>query len=166
MKNLLAACLLASSLTTASMGDAQQPGEVALKALSFLSGRWVSEGKNEVQEETWSPVSGASMTGSFRVVHGGRPQFYEFWAVEIDDGRPTLKMKHFGAHLVGWEEKADSTQMPLISASQDDAIFAERDGSVSLHYHRSADTLTCSVHHVRDGKGSDEIFVLTRAPGY
>jgi hypothetical protein len=84
--------------------------------------------------------------------------------VEIDDNRPVLKLKHFSANLAGWEEKADSTKMPLISTSEGDAIFAEKDGSVSLHYHRRGDELTCTVHHVRDGKGSDEIFVLTRAP--
>ncbi len=55
--------------------------------------------------------------------------------------------------------------MPLISSSDGDAVFADADGSVSLHYQRAGDKLTCTVHHVRNGKGSDEVFTFTRAPG-
>jgi hypothetical protein len=53
--------------------------------------------------------------------------------------------------------------MPLISAADNDAVFAEPDGSVSLHYHRSAETLTCVVHHSKNGKTSDEIFKMSKA---
>jgi hypothetical protein len=98
-------------------------------------------------------------------VQSGRPVFYEFWAVELDENRPVLKLKHFNADLAGWEEKNASTKMPLVSNAEDDAVFAEEDGSVSLHYHRIGDRLTCTVHHVRNGKSSDETFTLMRAPG-
>jgi hypothetical protein len=125
----------------------------------------MSEERTEVQEENWSPVIGNSMTGSFRIVQSGRPVFYEFWAVELDENRPVLKLKHFNADLAGWEEKNASTKMPLVSNAEDDAVFAEEDGSVSLHYHRIGDRLTCTVHHVRNGKSSDETFTLMRAPG-
>jgi len=164
MKKLSKAGLLAAFLAVASLGDAQQPPVPALRPLTFLSGRWVSQKGAEVQEENWSPVSGDSMIGSFRVVQEGKAVFYEFWAVEVEDHRPVLKLKHFGANLAGWEEKNVSTRMPLISTAEGDAVFAEADGSVSLHYHRTVDTLTCTVHHVRDGKASDETFSLNRIP--
>ena len=147
------------------MCNGQPVSNKALKPLAFLSGRWVSEEPTEVQEETWSPASGDSIIGSFRIVKNGKPVFYEFWAVEVDGDRPVLKLKHFNAGLAGWEEKNASTKMPLISTSQDDAVFAEPDGSVSLHYHRAGNLLTCTVHHVRNGVGSDETFKLTKAPG-
>jgi len=147
------------------MSDGQQARNSPLNSLGFLSGRWVSITPAEVQEESWSRVSGDSMTGTFRVVQGGKPVFYEFWAVEVDGNAPVLKMKHFNAGLVGWEEKDVSTKMPLISSSRDDVVFAEPDGSVSLHYHRAGNTLTCLVHHVKNGKSSDETFRLTSAPG-
>jgi hypothetical protein len=35
--------------------------------------------------------------------------------------------------------------MPLISSVEDDAVFAEDDGSVSLHYHRVDKMLTFAV---------------------
>jgi hypothetical protein len=163
MTNVRRAGLLAAALALASMSDGQQTPSPALKPLAFLSGRWLSEKPTEVQEENWSPISGDSMIGSFRIVQSGRPVFYEFWVVEVDENRPVLKLKHFNADLAGWEEKNASTKMPLISSSPDDALFAEADGSVSLHYHRVGDMLTCTVHHVRNGKASDETFTLTRA---
>jgi hypothetical protein len=110
-------------------------------------------------------VSGDSMIGSFRVVQGGKAVFYEFWAVEVEEGRPVLKLKHFNADLIGWEEKNASTKMPLLSSSEGDAVFAEMDGTVSLHYHRVGEKLTCVVHHVKNGKVSDETFILTKTQG-
>jgi hypothetical protein len=164
MANLGRAWIVGASFLLTSFGGAQSVGSVALQPLAFLSGRWVSEKPDEVQEESWSPVMGDSVTGSFRVVAGGKPVFYEFWAVELEANQPVMKMKHFNAGFVGWEAKDVSVRMPLVSSAKDDAIFAETDGSVSLHYHRSGETLRCTVHHVKDGKPSDEVFVLTRAP--
>jgi hypothetical protein len=162
---LLQSGLLVGLLAAASLGSGQKPRNTALNSLTFLSGRWVSEEPTEVQEESWSPVIGNSMTGSFRIVRGDTPVFYEFWVVEVIENRPVLKLKHFNADFAGWEEKDVSTTMPLISSAEGDAVFAEVDRSVSLHYHRTGDLLTCTVHHVRNGKGSDETFRLTRAPG-
>ena len=159
------AALLATLLAAAPFGNGQPARNPALSPLAFLTGRWVGAGHAEVQEENWSPVIGNSMTGSFRVVQSGRPVFYEFWVVEVDQNRPVLKLKHFNADLAGWEEKNASIKMPLISTAEGDAVFAEEDDSVSLHYHRIGDMLTCTVHHVRNGKASDEKFTLTRVPG-
>jgi hypothetical protein len=51
------------------------------------------------------------MTGTFRVVQGDKPVFYEFWILEINDNRPVLKLKHFNAGIVGWEDKNSSTKI-------------------------------------------------------
>lgn len=163
MPKPMKAALLAFTVAIAA-ATAQQASQPSLKPLEFLSGRWLSEKPSEIQEENWSPAIGNSMTGSFRVVENGKPVFYEFWAVEIDTNEPVLKLKHYNADLAGWEEKNSSTRMPLISSAENDAVFAETDGSVSLHYRRTGNTLTCTVHHVKNGKGSDETFTLTKAP--
>lgn len=149
-------------IACASYGQIENHGP--LEPLAFLSGRWVSEKGNDFQEETWSPVSRGSMLGTFRVVQSGKPVFYEFWVVEIDNDRAVLKLKHFNAGLAGWEDKDSSTKMPVVSSSKDDVVFAEPDGSVSLHYHRAGATLTCIVHHVKNGKADDETFTLVRTP--
>ena len=165
MKRILRTGLLITTLASASIIHAQQPADPSLKPLTFLTGRWLSESPTEIQEENWSPVIGSSMTGSFRIIANGKPVFYEFWVVEIDANHPVLKLKHFNGGLTGWEEKDASTKMPLTSSATDDAVFTEPDGSVSLHYHRAGETLTCVVHHVRNGKSSDETFTLKRLPG-
>jgi Domain of unknown function (DUF6265) len=133
MTNLRRA-LLVAFLAVTSLSDGQQTSNAVLKPLAFLSGRWVSETGTEVQEENWSPVSGNSMIGSFRIVQEDRPIFYEFWVVEVDESRPVLKLKHFNADLAGWEDKNARIKTLLISH----AVFAEADGGVSLHYHRRA----------------------------
>ena len=155
---------MAVLLAAACASDGQPAQNAALKPLSFLSGRWVSAKGTEIQEESWLPATGASMVGSFRIVQAGKPVFYEFWVVEVDENRPVLKLKHFNSDLAGWEEKNASTRMPLVSSAPGDAVFAQADGSVSLHYHRLGSVLTCTVHHVKDGKSSDETFALTKAP--
>lgn len=156
--------ILLMALLAARVGTGQSAPNPTLNPLTFLSGRWVSEEPPEIQEENWSPVIGNSMMGSFRVVEKGKPVFYEFWAVELEDNHPVLKLKHFNSNLAGWEEKNTSVKMPLLSTGNGDAVFAEASGSVSLHYHRAGNKLTCTVHHVKDSKSSDETFTLIRAP--
>jgi uncharacterized protein DUF6265 len=165
MTNFRRSGLLAAFLSVLSVGYGQPAHDPELPRLGFLSGRWVSESPTEMQEESWSPVNGDSMVGSFRIVQKGRPVFYEFWAVEVDHNRPVLKLKHFDNGLLGWEEKNDATKLPLTSSAENDAVFAQADGGVSLHYHLVGKKLTCTVHHVRNGKESDETFTLLRASG-
>ena len=141
----------------------QQVHGTRLLSLQFLSGRWSTETPAERQEEIWSPVYGDSRTGSFRIVQHGRAVFYEFWAMEVDQAQPVMNLKHFNAGLFAWEEKNVSTKLTLISSSAHDAVFAESDGNVSIHYHRTGDRLTCTVHHVLKGQASDETFVLNKA---
>ena len=159
--------LLITILAIVAAAQAQQPNPSPLKPLAFLTGRWTSETPAEIQEENWSPIIGDSMTGSFRVIENGKPVFYEYWAVELDEAgtgkpQPMLKLKHYNAGLKGWEEKDASTKMPLVSSAENDVVFTEADGSVSLHYHREGIKLTCTAHHVKNGKGSDETFTLTK----
>jgi hypothetical protein len=68
-----------------------------------------------VQAENWSPASGNSMIGNFRIVQDDKPIFYEFWVVEVDANRPVLKLKHFNPDLASREDKNAITKMPLIA---------------------------------------------------
>jgi hypothetical protein len=161
MKTLRPALLLTAVLATASISDAQQPANPALKPLAFLSGRWISEQGTELQEENWSPITGDSM-----IMKAGKPVFYEFWVVEVEDNHPVLKMKHFNANLKGWEEKNTSIRMPVEpdATSENNVTFGAADGSVSLHYFLAGGKLNCMVHHLRNGKLTVEPFTLTRVP--
>ena len=140
MTNLRRALVVAVFAVT-SLSDGQQTSKPRLRPVAFLSRRWVCEKGAVVQAENWSPASGNSMIGNFRIVQDDKPIFYEFWVVEVDENRPVLKLKHFNPDLASWEDKNAITKMPLISHSENDAVFAEADGSVSLHHHRMGDAL-------------------------
>jgi hypothetical protein len=134
-----------------------------MQFLSFLSGRWVGDSVEGSQEEYWSQPMGGSMIGTFREMKDGNAVFYEFWAIEVEDGALVFKMKHFNRGLIGWEDKADMVRLSASIGGMQDVIFAKPDGSLSLRYTRKGDQLRCIVRHVKDGKTAEETFQLHRA---
>jgi hypothetical protein len=135
----------------------------SLQPLTFLTGHWTSNADGEFQEEYWSPVQGGSMVGTFRVVRLGKPVFYEFWVIEVEDGKPVYKLKHFNGGLKGWEEKDDLVRLPVRELDSTHVVFANGDGTLSLRYERKGTELTATLRHIKDGKPSDEVFLLHRA---
>lgn len=142
-------------------GSVARAAESKMAGLAFLTGRWTATTEQGFQEETWSPVQGDSMIGTFRVVAGGKMVFSEYWSVELKDGTLVLLIKHFDAGLVGWEAKQESTRLPVTSLAQNSVVFS--DGKVTLRYERRGDMLIAALTHVRDGKPSTETFELKRA---
>lgn len=137
----------------------------ALQPLAFLSGRWTSDSAEGQEEEYWSQVTGSSMLGTFRVLKDGDAVFYEFWVIEVEDGRAIFKMKHFDRGLVGWEEKADVVRLTLSVSDGQDVLFSKSDGSLSLRYQRNGDELVSTLRRVKDGKTKEDIFRLHRRKG-
>jgi len=107
-----------------------QKTDPALQPLGFLSGRWTSDSAEGQEEEYWSQATGKSMVGTFRVLKDGDAVFYEFWVIEVEDGRAIFKMKHFDRSLVGWEEKADVVRLTLSVSDGQDVLFSKSDGSL------------------------------------
>jgi len=134
-----------------------------LQPLSFLTGHWTSNADGEFQEEYWSPVNGDSMVGTFRVVRLGKPVFYEFWVIEVEDGKPVYKLKHFDRGLKGWEERNDFVRLPVRELDSTHVVFANEDRTLSLRYERKGAELTATLRHTKEGKSSEEVFRLHRA---
>jgi hypothetical protein len=103
------------------------------------------------------------MVGTFRVVRLGTPVFYEFWVVEVEDGKPVYKLKHFNGGLKGWEEKDALVRLPVRELDRTHVVFANEDGTLSLRYERKGVELKATLHRIKEGKSSDEVFVLHRA---
>ena len=135
----------------------------SLQLLSFLTGHWISNAEGEFQEEYWSPIQGGSMVGTFRVVRVGKPVFYEFWVIEVEEGKPVYKLKHFNGGLKGWEEKNDLVRLPVRELDSTHVVFANEEGTLSLRYERKGAELTATLRHIKEGKPSDEVFLLHRA---
>lgn len=152
--------LLAFSLISAS--SFAQTVSPVLQPLAFLSGRWTELSPDGWEEEYWSPLSGSSMVGHFRVVKDGAPVFYEFWVIELEDGKPIFKMKHFNSALIGWEEKAEMVRLRATAGPGQQVLFAKPDGSLSLRYERKGDELISTLRRVKDGKATEDVFHLHR----
>jgi hypothetical protein len=128
-----------------------------------MSGRWINDSADGHEEEYWSPVVGASMVGTYRVVTAGNAVFYEFWAIEVEAGTAVFKMKHFNRGLIGWEEKGDVVRLPLTVARPGDILFAKEDGSLSLRYQLKGDEMISTLRRVKDGKVKEDVFHLHRS---
>jgi hypothetical protein len=131
--------------------------------LAFLSGRWASDSSEGQEEEYWSQATGRSMVGTFRLLKDGDAVFYEFWVIEVEDGKAIFKMKHFHRGLIGWEEKADVVRLTLSSSDLQNVAFSNADGSLSLRYQRNGDELVAMLRRVKDGKAKEDIFHLHRS---
>ncbi len=90
------------------------------------------------------------MVGTFRVVKTDAAVFYEFWAIEVEDGKAVFKMKHFNRGLAGWEEKNDVVRLVMTVKGEGKVVFANADDSLSLTYEGKGDELTGTL---RRGKG-------------
>jgi hypothetical protein len=142
-----------------------QKTDAALEPLAFLSGRWTTESAEGQEEEYWSQTAGRSMVGTFRVLKDGDAVFYEFWVIEVEDGKAIFKMKHFDRGLLGWEEKADMVRLTLSVGDGQDVLFSKPDGSLSLRYQRNGDELVSTLRRVKDGKVKEDVFHLHRSKG-
>ncbi len=103
------------------------------------------------------------MVGTFRVVKDGDAVFYEFWAIEVEDGKAVFKMKHFDRGLLGWEDKSDMVRLSLSVSGLQDILFSKPDGSLSLRYQRSGDELVSTLRRVKDGRTREDTFRLHRS---
>ena len=101
------------SATTASLDD-----------LSWLVGSWSGTAFGNTFEEVWNPPSAGSMVGMFKVINNDAVEFYELMTLSHVDGRLTLKVKHFTADFVAWEDKPDFTKFPLVALDKDAVHFS------------------------------------------
>jgi len=152
-KNALAILLLAVPAL------AQRPkADSRLASLAFLSGHWTSA----TEEEYWSSPIGESMVGTYRVLKDEAPVFYEFWAIEIENGEPVYKMKHFNANLQGWEPKDEFVRLPMTEHAANSVTFSN--GKVTLHYERHGAILSSTLTRIKNGKEVKDEFRLRRSP--
>lgn len=96
-----------------------------LNDLDFMVGRWVGEAFGGTVEETWNPLMGGQMLGTFRLVEAGAPIFSEHMLLAVLDGRPVLRLKHFQPDLVGWEEKAGFVEFELLEVEKGRAVYMD-----------------------------------------
>ena len=73
---------------------------------AWLQGYWAGTGMGGEAEDVWLPAKAGVMLGAFRLMKaGGKPAFYELFAIEEADDSLVFIVKHFNPDWVGWEEK-------------------------------------------------------------
>lgn len=111
------------------------PGQAegAFRGLEWMVGTWRGAGLGGECEEVWSTSSGGAMMGMFRLIKDGQVSFYEIITITELEDRPHMRLKHFGADLVGWEERQESVEFPFVSKSSDTLVFE------GIAYHKDGD---------------------------
>jgi uncharacterized protein DUF6265 len=162
---ILVVLLALSGVANPSSGQTgQSPSGVTLADLSFITGLWRADWNGGVGEEHWSAASGDSMMGTFRFVKDGKGRFYELMLIEQTPDGPVLRLKHFNAGLIGWEDKAQVYSFHLVDYGKTVAVFELENKSSRLTY-RAFPTgeLSVLLEHTTDAKQKAEEFKFKRA---
>jgi hypothetical protein len=99
--------------------------DAALAPLAFLQGHWVTTLPNGmVSEESWLPVRGKSMLGSFRQTRpDGNPAFFEFTQIVASDKGVVLRQVHVHSRFETDERRKEPMFLKLAKAENDAATF-------------------------------------------
>jgi hypothetical protein len=144
---------------TLKLADGQTGEKAVIGDMAWLAGSWSGEGLGGISEEMWSSPAGRAMVGTYRLIKGGKPVFYEMcWMLETESTL-VLRLKHFNADLTGWEEK-DKTV---------DFRFVKKDGNRSyfsgLTFDR-ADSNELRIYlalRQKDGTVKEELFRMRKS---
>jgi len=96
---------LAVAAVTAALAAADARAQT-VDDLGWMAGHWVGEAFGGRIEEAWFAPAGGSLSGSFRLVRGGRAEMYELLLIEQDeDGDIHYRFKHVGRGWQPWEDE-------------------------------------------------------------
>lgn len=150
-------------LSSGASGPAVASTEsTTLTDLAWIAGEWLGEEGDTTVQEIWTQPLAGTMIGMFRLTSDGEPRFYEFMSIEMGDGGPVLRIKHFDPDLRGWEEREESVIFTLKEASSGKAIFeTELAGNPEfLTYERAGEELTITLE--KPAKKSSSVFRFKR----
>jgi len=91
------------------------------------------------------------------MVVDGELQFTEHFLLCEEDGKPTLKLRHFNADFTGWEEKDEYLTFPFVEMGE---RFLQLDG---IRYELlDTDQLKATLKIMNKGKEKTEEFLFNR----
>lgn len=130
-----------------------------MEDLAWLEGTWRGGAEGVVMEETWSAPVAQTMVGTFRFIQDDTALFYEIMVMELEQGVPTMRLKHFDPGLVGWEKRKKAMSFALTAYQPGSwAVFTDPAEGKSLRYQRDGDSLGIEL---QDEEGS-HTFALER----
>ena len=155
--------------------EAEPPGESAtepppdgapahtLDDLGWIVGDWRgSKGPATIVEESWREPIGASMVGTFRWMHKGEVRFYEIMVIEMEEGVPTMRIRHFSRGLEPWDKEDEGIAWPLVERAGERAVFRNAGSSTITMTRSGEDGLDIEVNILQNQQGTTIDFDLTR----
>lgn len=94
----------------------------SIEELAWLEGHWAADALGGTAEEIWAAPKAGAMMGMFRAERNGEISFYEFFTIREIDGSLLLQIKHFQRDMVGWEDKDETVDFPLVKL-QDKTVW-------------------------------------------
>lgn len=100
-------------------------GKGQLSDVSWLVGSWQGTAFGSQFEEVWNPGSVGSMVGMWKLFDAVKGvHFYELMLLKEQGDGLVLKVKHFSADFVAWEDKEDAVTFRLIKVEKDAVHFS------------------------------------------
>lgn len=105
-----------------------EPAEPTIAVAALLEGAWVerrtqASGTSHV-EEIWSAPAGDNVMGTFRwLAPDGSAAMYEILVITQEEQGIFLRLRHFGADLVAWEERDAPKTLRLAKAEERRLVF-------------------------------------------
>lgn len=93
---------------TLRLDEGQTGAKATINEMKWLAGTWRGAALGGYAEEIYSEPKDGVMMGVYRLVKDGKPVFYEILLVREENSSLAIRLKHFTADLVGWEEKEQS----------------------------------------------------------
>lgn len=158
----LALLVIISLLTLGTAATAQDaaPPTATIADAAWLAGAWEGEGMGGTfQQGVARPVAG-QMSGYFTLVRGDKVAMHQLLLFEEFEGSLRLRVKHFGADLVGVEDKDQALDIPLLAFAPGQLTFRgmvfRQDG---------ADRMILTIHfRTADGAGRNDVLRYRRVP--
>lgn len=156
---------------------ARPPAHPALAPLAWLEGRWEAhdQGRGGVPRqrlESYGPILGSVLQGSYIEVEAGEPKLHELISIEARPEGVFLYLRHFSAGLVPWKSENQGPQTyRLVAVDAQQAVFERAPAAPGqpvdpdhsrLIYSRRGPDLSVRLEH-QDGSGGLE-FEFLRTP--
>lgn len=109
---------------TFKLAEGEEPAPSSLDDAAWLAGSWQGEAFGQQFEEVWNPPSGGSMIGFFKLIGEKGASIYEILLLTVDDGRLSLKVKHFNPDFTAWEEKGDYVNFKFVAKEENALHFS------------------------------------------
>ncbi len=128
-----------------------------IEQLAWMAGYWTGTGLGGETEEMWTPPVGDRMHGIFTLRRDSELVFSEMMMFVEKDDTLVLRLKHFDADFVGWEDKHGTVDFPLVGIGEREVFF----GGLTLRL-EGEDQLQIYLVLARDGERSEISFAMRR----